>query len=260
MTSALAESFRADLRCSDAVARVLADLARERVPRLAGSSEDTEEDILLRLRDPRTFGAFVGSVLSDPRVTSAARRALLEQVFDLLSVPRTEGEVIAVETRAPRNLLPLADELAASEGLSVLHVMHLVYAVFLDRSLLAEAPRDKRADVFRAVAVGTESGEALRTLYAGLHLATVPQEEAVREFRWLLRSPEVPLGMRRSLAEMAASEDGGQTSMARLAQREGLLPSDLGETQTPVIAANIPCLSEKLAAAGRRFLKRHGSS
>lgn len=258
--SALVESFRSDLRCDDAVARVLAELARERIPGLGGSTEDSDEDLVLRLREPRIFGAFVGSALHDSRVPPAARTALLEHVFDLLSVPRTEAEVIAVEARAPRNLLQLARELAATEGLSILHIMHLVYAIFLDRSLLADAPRHPRTDVFRAVMTGTDSGEGLRTLYAGLHLATVPPEEAVRELRWVLRASAVPLGTRRSLAEMAASGDGGQASMARLAQREGLLAVDVGEAQAAMIAANIPRLPEKLAAAGRRFLKRRGGS
>ncbi len=260
MSSPLAEAFRADLRCSDSQADSLAALARERMPSIVGSAEDSEEDLVLRLRDPRAFGAFVGSVVEDPRLPPGLQTSLLEQVFDLLSVPRTEGEVMAVEARAPRNLVDLAARLGAKEGLSILHVMHLVYAVFLDRSLLTDAPRDRRSAVFRTVATGTESGEGLRVLYAAFHLASIPEAEAARELRWFLRASAIPVGVRRSIADMATADDGGQASLTRLAQREGLLPADLGEVRGPLITANIPKLPERLAAAGRRYTKRQGDA
>src|SRR5512137_6027 len=169
VNSALVDTFRSELPCNVAVATVLANLARELVPRIAGSSEDSEEDMVLRLRDPRVFGAFVESVRDDRRLPASAQGLLIEHVFDLLPLPRTEGEVIAVETRAPRHLLSLAATLAATGDLSVLHVMHLVYAVFLDRSLVSEVPRQVRSAVLQAIVAEGGGGEGLRVLYASLH-------------------------------------------------------------------------------------------
>lgn len=256
MASTLVETFRSELPCSETAAILLANLARTIVPRLMGSPEDTDEDMVLRLRDPRVFGDFVESIEGDSRVPASVRNALIEHAFDLLPLPRTEGEVIAVETRAPRHLLSLAAVLAAMGGLSVLHVMHLVYAVFLDRSLVLEVPRRVRSSVLRAIVVEGGSGEGLRVLYAGLHLSTVPESEAATELRRILAGSAIPVALRRSLALLATAEDGGQARLTQMAQREGLLPEVLDDPQGPSILASIPRMPEGLRSAGRRFLEQ----
>ena len=255
MTSALVDAFRSELPCSEAEARTLAELARGRVPHLAGSPEDTEEDVVLRLRDPRLFGEFVESVGSDARVTTATRVLLLEHVFDLLPLPRTEGEVIAVETRAPRHLLSFAAALVPAGGLSVLHVMHLVYAIFLDRSLVSAVPRPTRSAVLHAVVAEGGSGESVRVLYAVLHLASVAGSEAAGELRRILGDSAIPITLRRSLASLAADEDGGYQTLMRMAQREGLIPA-AEDPPGPSALASIPRLPERLRPAGRRFLEQ----
>ncbi len=256
MASPLVDALRSELPCSEAVAYTLAELARDHVPRIARSSEDSEEDLVLRLRDPRLFGAFVASVEDDARVSSATRLLLIEHIFDLMPLPRSEGEVIAVETRAPRSLLSFAAALGSSTGLSVLHVMHLVYAVFLDRSLVSAVPRQTRSAVLRAVVSEGGSGEGLRLLYAGLHLASVSTSEAAGELRRVLTDPRVPMGIRQSLAAMAASEDGGRVLLTKLAQREGLIPEATEDAQGPSLLASIPRLPERLREAGRGFLEK----
>lgn len=257
MTDPLADAFRSEIPCEASVASLLASLAREHRARLGGGPEDTDEDVIVRLRDPRAFGSFAEAVLEDPRVGPAARDAVLEHVFDLLPLPRSEGEVIDVEARAPPRLLSLAAHLAESEGLTVLHVMHLVYALFLDRSLPLNVPRSTRSDVYHAVLGQRDASENLRVVYACLHLAAVADTEAVAELRRALRSREYPASLRRSLAAVAASEDGGRSALTALAQREGLLPGDLRDAQAPAILANIPRLPEKLGAAGQRYLEQN---
>ena len=254
MTSSLVDAFRADLRCSDSVARLLAALALQHVRRVTASSEDSEEDVVLRLRDPRVFGDFADAIRVDRRVSPAVRTLLIEHTFDLLPLPQTEGEVIAVETRAPRHLLSLAAALAAEGGLSVLHVMHLVYAVFLDRSLVSKVPRRTRSAVLQAVVREGGSGENIRVLYASLHLAAVPEPEAASELRRILADAIVPFGFRRSLAALAAATDGGYASLTRMAQREGLLPETIEDPDGPSILVSIPRLPGRLRTAGRRFL------
>lgn len=256
MASALVDAFRSELPCGDAEAHILAALARDRVPRLAGSPEDTEEDVILRLRDPRLFGEFVESVTADPRVAAATQVLLLEHVFDLLPLPRTEGEVIAVETRAPRHLLSFAAALIPAGGLSVLHVMHLVYAIFLDRSLVLAVPRPTRSAVLHAIVAEGGSGESVRVLYAALHLASVSESEAAGELRRILGDSTIPIALRRSLAVLAADEDGGQEPLVRMAQREGLIPEVAEDPPGPSVLASIPRLPEQLRSAGRRFLEQ----
>lgn len=257
MADALAEAFRVEIPCTKATATLLASLAREHRAGLGGGPEDTDEDLVVRLRDPRAFGSFAEVVLEDRGADAATREAVMEHVFDLLPLPRSEGEVIEVDARAPPRLLSLAARLAASEGLTVLHVMHLVYAVFLDRSLVLNVPRVTRSAVYRAILAQGDAGENLRVLYACLHLAAVAEPEADAEFRRTLRSKAESDTLRRRLASIAASEDGGRTSLAATAQREGLIPGDLHESQAPAILANIPRLPERLAAPGRRYLERN---
>ncbi len=256
MASALVDSFRSELPCSEAEARILTELARDWMPRLAGSPEDTEEDVVLRLRDPRLFGAFVESVGADARVPAATRVRLLEHVFDLLPLPRSEGEVIAVETRAPRHLLSFAAALVPAEGLSVLHVMHLVYAIFLDRSLVSAVPRSTRSAVLHAVVAEGGGGEGVRVLYAAFHLASVAEPEAEREFGTILGDPAISIALRRSLAALAADDHGGQEPLMRMAQREGLIPDVFEDPPGPSVLATIPRLPERLRAAGRSFLEQ----
>ena len=256
MGDALADAFRMEIPCTPDVAARLASLARGRLTGLGGGPEDTDEDILVRLRDPRTFGVLAEAAIQTPSLGPAVRQAVLEHVFDLLPLPRSEGEVFEVDTRAPPRLLALAADLAASGGLTVLHVMHLVYAVFLDRSLVENVPRSTRAALYQAVLAEMDASESLRLLYAGLHLASVPEPEAVAEFKRTLRSPSLPSSLRRGLASAAATEDGGRSLLATMARREGLLPADLADEQAPAVLANIPRLPGKLAAPGRRYLER----
>jgi len=252
----LEDSFRLEMGCSEEEARRLADAARQRVPEIARTSEDSDEDLLLRLRDPRIFGAYVDSLLADRSLPEALRISLAERVFDLLPLPRTEGEVILVEARAPQGLLALAAFLVRAEALTVLHALHLVYAVFLDRRLLMNVDRRTRSVVLWRILEGTEPGLGLRTLYACLHLATVPESEAHGELRRLLRSHDVPEEVKASLARIVASEDGGVAALTRLAVDEGLLPPDVEDVHSPEVVANIPRLPARLAALGRRWLAR----
>lgn len=254
MADLLADALRTELPCEAAVAAWLAARARERHPRWGAGPEDTDEDLVLRLRDPRVFGAFVEDLAADPTLDAAVHRVLVEHVFDLLPLPRTEGEVIEVESRAPPHLLALAAILVEGEGLTILHVMHLVYAVFLNRSLVTGVPRRTRSVVLGAILARSEGEENLRAVYAALHLSAVPETEAVTEFRRILNDPAVPASLRRSVASLAASEDGGRTELSRMARKEGLLPADLEDAQSPEILANIPRLPARLAVAGQRFL------
>ena len=256
MRDALADALRAEIPCDPVVAPRLAALARQQLARLGGTAEDSDQDLLVRLRDPRSFGAFAEVASTDSEVPVGARIAILEHAFDLLPLPRSEADVIEVETRAPPRLLALALRLAQTGGLTVLQVMHLVYAVFLDRSLVRRVPRRVRASLYRHVLAQTDVAEPLRVLYACLHLAAVPEAEAVSEFRWTLRSRALRASLRAALLSVAAAEDGGRAALAAMAQREGLLPGDRPDTQTPEIVANVPRLPDKMGAAARRYLRR----
>lgn len=258
MTDLLADYFRTDVGCAEADAALLAGLARDRVPRLAGSAEDTEEDVLLRLADPRVFGAFVGGVLSEEGLSAASRSSLAEHVFDLLPLPRSEGDVILVESRAPPDLLRTALVAAEPDGLTVLHVMHLVYAVFLDRALVSGVPGPVRSRILDAVVHQAESTERVRALYACLHLAAVDEPEARRVLRRILRDRRLPESLKVALARAVGEPQVGVSALARMALDEGLLAAESADAEAPEVVANIPRFPARLQADGQQWLRRHG--
>ncbi len=256
VSDGLADALRSEIPCDASSAALLSTLVREQVRHLGGSLEDSDADLVVRLRDPRTYGDFVERAVDDPRVPPGLCEALLEHVFDLLPLPRTEADVIDVEGRAPPHLLALAVQLAGFSGLSVLHIMHLVYAVFLDRSLFLSVPRPVRSELYHAVVRHSDAALDLRVLYAGLHLATVPEAEAASELRRSLRSRGGSENLRRALATLVSGADGGRATLAAAARREGLMSGGASDDQEPVFVANIPRMPARLAAVGRKYLQR----
>lgn len=254
--NALQVALLADIRCSDAEASLLAEIARQRVQFIGGTEEDTDEDLIHRLQDPRTFGEFVEFLLSDPRLSSKTRTALVERAFDLLPLPRSEADVILVERRASPHLLDLAWFLAEQEAMTVLHVMHLVFAVFLDRRLFRSVDAKIRSGLLSCVTALGEANERLRALYAALHLGTVPESEAYTDLRALLASPEVPDSLKSSLATAVVAPDGGAAVLRRLAKEEGLLPAHPNDVQDASVILNVPRMPPRLKPLGSRWLRR----
>lgn len=258
MPDVLANFFTDDLRCGGLDASLLARLARERVPAETGSAEDTDEDIVVRLSDPRAFGIFAGGLLSEIRLALAVRMALAEHVFDLLPLPQSEGEVILVESRAPPDLLRTAQFLSREDGFTVLHAMHLLYALFLDRSLVSGASRETRAEVLSSVLHQSDASPRLCVLYACFHLAAVPEREAHDALNGVLKDRGVSEAVKELLARtVAAPDDRG--SLARLAREEGLLPSEQAD-EAPATVASVPQLHGRLRALGDRWLARHSGT
>ena len=253
MADPLEEVFRVDVGTTSGAAAILADLARDRMSRFEGAGEDSPEDLAVRLRDPRVFGQFAEPLLRSRRIDPKTKTLLAEHAFDLLPLPRTEGEVFLVEARAPRRLLAIAGHLLRAEAFTLLHMMHLLYAVFLDRGLVTGVGRTTRSEILQGVIVHADVSPTMKSLYAGMHLAAVPEREAAAELRRLLGSTDAPDPVRRELANSAVSADGGLERFARIAQKEGLLPEDADET---VATANVPRLPSSLATIGRIWLDR----
>ncbi len=257
MADALSDAFQGDLRCSTEAAEDLAHRARGYIARSLASTEDSDEDIMVRLQDPRILGAFAEVLLEGRDLPDGLLVALVERVFDLLPLPQTEGEVILVENQSPAALLSLAAFLADQDRFTVLHAMHLLYAVFLDRSLLTRAPRTTRAMVLERLLLLGEATEGLRLLYLALDLGSVPEPEAHGTLRDVLRSRGLPEAFKRSVATVASAEDGGRSALLRLAQQEGLMAEELEDSDAPGVLANLPRMPSRLAPVGLRWLRRH---
>lgn len=253
-TNSLEELFRSEIRCTDAEATILAAMARGHIAGIPGTSEDSDEDIAFRLRDPRIFGGFAASLLGETRLSHATRIRLAEQAFDLLTLPSGEDDVFTVDSRAPERLLAIAAFLLRAEAFTVLHALHLAYSVFLDRRLVTAVDPENRGFVLSRLLAEGGASPGLRVLYAGLHLSAITDREARDELSRVLASQTIPEGVKRGLAGTAAAPDGGASALRQLAQEEGLLPRDLTDPQAPEVVANIPRLSPLLAAPARAWL------
>ncbi|MGQ0798237.1 MAG: hypothetical protein ACT4OI_10320 [Methanobacteriota archaeon] len=251
---ALVEALRADLRLEAEAAAVLAARARRFLPRLTHSDDDSTEDLVVRLRDPRLFGELAVHLLDDAALPPTALRAVVEHAFDLLPLPHGEHDAFAVGARAPGRLLGLARSLIDADAFTVLHFLHLLYAIFLDRSLVRSATRADRSRVLAHALAQDEFTVPLRTLYAALHLTSVPEPEAHAELRRLLASDRIPRDLRERLARIATAEDGGRAELTGIAKDEGLLASEAMDPTDPVVLANVPRLPERLRAPARRWL------
>jgi len=249
---ALSASFVDDLKCSDAEGARLAHLAREHRNSYGGTYEDGDEDLVVRLRDPRAFGTFAGDFLGDGALAAETRKALAERAFDLLAIPRHEDEPFSVETRGPQNLIALARHLIAASAFTPLHLLHIVYAVFLDRSLVAAVDREARSAVLAHVAASASSDDRVSALYVSLHLSALEEPEATAELRSLFESRIARWPFKRLVASVVAPDVRGVAAWVQLAQGEGLLPTDL-DPQDPSIHANLPRMHAAFAplVAGR---------
>jgi len=236
---ALSASFVDDLKCSNAEGARLAHLAREHRTSFGGTSEDGDEDLVVRLRDPRAFGTFAGDRLADDWLAAETRMALAERAFDLLAIPRHEDEPFSVETRGPHNLIALARHLIAASAFTPLHLLHIVYAVFLDRSLVAAVDRETRSAVLAYVAASASSDDRVSALYVSLHLSALEEPEATVELRSMFESAVPRWLFKRLVASVVAPDIRGVAAWVQLAQGEGLLPTDL-DPLDPSIHVNLP--------------------
>jgi hypothetical protein len=253
MSDPLLTVFAVDVGCPTG-ADHLAERARVLLPSWTGSRDDSPEDLAIRLRDSRLFGMFASSIVGDEAIQESARLAVAEHAFDLLPVPRAEGDVILVESRAPPHLFALARFLGEHRRLTILHLMHLLFAVFLDRPLVTNADRPTRTSVLQSVVAHPEAPEPVRVLLATLLLASLPEPEAHASLRAVLRG-DAPASLKRALAAIASAPDGGVDALVRIARDEGLLPPGPDDPLPPSALASIPRLPARLAALGRRWLR-----
>jgi len=246
--------FTEEFGCAAADGQRLAVLAREQRASFGGTSEDGEEDLVVRLREPRAFGAFAGECIEEGSLAERTRVTMAGRVFDLLSLPRSEDEAFSVAMRAPPNLLVFARHLARADEFTPLHFLHLVYAIFLDRGLVAAVDADVRSGVLEDVAAAALPDDRVSALYVSLHLSAVEEPEAMEELRTLLESGAVRWPFKRLVAGVVAPDVRGVAAWVQLAQDEGLLPTGL-DPQDPSIHANLPRMHTAFAPLVMKWIE-----
>jgi len=247
--------------------RVLTLLARDAVAEFqrgldagARASELSDEDVIARLQDPRAFGLFARRVL-DARVSREVKIGVAERAFDLIPIPATEHAAIRVEERTPPGLLRIVRFLLENEAFTVLHLLHLVYAAFLDSALLRTADRVTRTWVLMAIVTREELPETSRLLAAFQFLAAMAPRDAASAFDAIGKARRVSRTVRTGLAVAASGSDGGRAWFAAVAVQEGLLPPlGVSEASRMEFEARVPALPENVRSRARRWLERNAST
>jgi len=225
----------------------------------ANASELSDEDVVSRLQDPRAFGHFARRV-HDARVSREVKLAVAERAFDLIPIPTSEHAAFRVEERTPPGLLRLVRFLLENEAFSVLHLLHLIYAAFLDAGVLREADRQTRTWVLMAIVAREELPDTQRLLAAYQFLAAMAPRDAAAAFDAIAKARFVSPAVRTGLAAALSGSDGGRSWFAAVAVQQGLLPpGDGSEASRLEFEARVPALPENVSARARKWLERHAS-
>ena len=225
----------------------------------ARASDLSDEDVIARLQDPRAFGLLARRVL-DARVSREVKISVAEHAFDLIPIPATDHVAFRVEERTPPGLLRIVRFLLESEAFTVLHLLHLVYAAFLDPALLRNADRQTRTWVLMAMMAREELPDTQRLLAAFQFLAAMSPRDASAAFDAIVKARFVSPAVRSGMAAAASGSDGGRAWFTAVAVQEGLLPpSDGSEASRMEFEARVPALPENVRERARRWLERHAA-
>jgi hypothetical protein len=223
------------------------------------ASELSDEDVVSRLQDPRAFGLFARRV-HDARVSREVKIAVAERAFDLIPIPTSEHAAFRVEERTPPGLLRIVRFLLENEAFSVLHLLHLIYAAFLDSGVLRESDRQTRTWVLMAIVAREELPETQRLIAAFQFLAAMAPRDAAAAFDAIVRAKHVSPAVRTGLAAALSGSDGGRAWFAAVAVQEGLLPPrDESEASKMEFEARVPSVPENVVARARKWLERHAA-
>jgi hypothetical protein len=223
----------------------------------AEATELSDEDVVFRLQDPRAFGLFARRV-HDARVSREVKIAVAERAFDLIPIPAFEHDAFPVAERTPPGLLRIVRFLLENESFSVLHLLHLIYAAFLDPEVLRSADRVTRTWVLMAIVAREELPETQRLIAAFQFLAAMAPRDAAAAFDGIVKAKHVSPAVRTGLAAALSGSDGGRAWFAAVAIQEGLLPpGNESEASKIEFAARVPGVPENVGARARRWLERH---
>src|SRR3990172_9199414 len=158
----------------------VAEFQRTLDPR-SSPSELSDEEVIARLQYSCCFGLFARRVL-DSRVSREVKIGVAERAFDLIPLPVSEHAVFSASERTPPGLLRLARFLLENEAFTVLHLLHQIYAAYLDPQILRGADRRTRTWVLMAVMAREELPDTERLLAAFQFLAAMSPRDAASAF------------------------------------------------------------------------------
>ncbi len=201
------------------------------------------------------FGRLTSLLISHPDISRGTKRRACQNLFDIIPLPDTEDEVFMTADKVPPSLQEAGRFLWTQDDFIEYHLLHTIYALYLDPKRGAEGPmqvlRDNLLDVLAA-----DFEEALKLLYAYLLLSS-PRlgAEDVRElFLLVLRHSGISDGPKRALSLAAVDQASGVEWFTHLASEEGMYPRERGGLADILREARVRPLPETLSPWAERWL------
>ncbi|MFQ5837257.1 MAG: hypothetical protein ACE5HJ_00565 [Thermoplasmata archaeon] len=217
--------------------------------------DDLEPSIL----SPAFFGLLTSSLLAHSNISRGTKLKACLEVFDAIPLPDREDEAFLTEETVPPGFQEAARFLWHQGEFVEYHLLHLIYALYLDPRLAASGrPSILKENLLFVLA--EDFPVNLKLLYAYLLLSSpVLEAEVSRDLlSVLLEAPRLSRDAKRSLCGAALDRAAGMEWIVQIAAKEGLYPP-AGSNQEEVLReVRVRPLPPSLSSMAEAWLRAHG--
>ncbi len=178
---------------------------------------------------PTSFGRLTSLLLAHGGISQKTKLRACQMLFDTIPLPDREDEVFLTADRVPPHLQEVAHFLWSQDEFMEYHLLHMIYALYIDPERGAEATGRVLMELLVAILAG-DFEEGLKLLYVYLLLSSpgLPSGEARGLFSAVLRSPGISQSARDTLSLAVLDRTFGAAWFTELASDEGLYPPEQG--------------------------------
>jgi hypothetical protein len=210
------------------------------------------------LRSPTIVGLLTSHLLLRDDISGETKLRACMELFHSIPLPEREDEAFLTERTVPRGLQEAAQFLLRKGEFVEYHLLHLIYALYLDPRLSSAAPLDVLEGNLRMIMEG-DFEENLKMLYAYLLLSSpiLGPETTAPLMSALLEAEGISTDAKRSLCMAALDRTFSLDWFTRLATAEGLFPRGVDRSDVLLEVRVRPLPGDLATVAGEWLL--HGS-
>lgn len=207
------------------------------------------------VRSPILFGLITSRILDHPTLSRAAKLRACETVFDVIPLPEREDEAFFTAENVPPGLQGAAHFLLEQGEFTEYHLLHLIYALFLDPVRATQASSAVLEQNLTSIISGDlEAGPKLLFAYLLLASPALPPRTATELLSRLLDSPDLPLDSKRFLCLSALDSTFSAGWFVQLASKEGLYSLEEGAREEILREARVRPLPHSLSPKAQKWL------
>lgn len=227
---------------------------RASAARALGALPESDAPPLRSEVEPALLGRATQTLLAREDVGAKTKRRAAETLFDAVPLPDREDEVFLVPATVPPGLPASAAFLARAGEFGDYHLLHLIYALYLDPEAATDAPRADRLAILETV-LAHETPTELKLLYAYLLLTSgrLGDPERAHLLSRVLTAGSLPLPRRRAFCRAVLAPDGGRDWFLEMARHQGLYPPEEEDREAVVREVRIRPLPRSLRPAAEAW-------